>query len=92
MVLNIQELKQITDKILSAVDSSDVSNITETLELEVKNDNLYDDIVTKYGYNKSLISASITGRKEIVYGMYWVRVNMVEIGKFKLEDLIKESI
>lgn len=51
-----------------------------------------DDIVTKYGYNKSLISASITGRKEIVYGMHWVRVNMMEIGKFKLEDLIKESI
>lgn len=51
-----------------------------------------DDIVTKYGYNKSLISSSITGKKEIVYGMHWVRVNMVEIGKFKLEDLIKESI
>lgn len=47
MVLNTQELKQVTDKILSAVDSSDVSNITETLELEVKNDNLYINVTNK---------------------------------------------
>ena len=50
-----------------------------------------DDIVTKYGYNKTLISSSITGKKETAYGVHWVRVNMVEIGKFKLEDLIKEE-
>lgn len=47
MILNTQELKQVTDKILSAVDSSDVSNITETLELEVKNDNLYINVTNK---------------------------------------------
>ena len=47
MLLNTQELKQVTDKILSAVDSSDVSNITETLELEVKEDNLYVNVTNK---------------------------------------------
>ena len=37
MVFNLSELKDVCSKILSAVDSSESSQITDTLELEVKN-------------------------------------------------------
>ena len=50
MILDTQELKGVTDKILSAVDSSELSEITETLELEANNDNLYISVTNREYY------------------------------------------
>ena len=60
MILNTQELKQVTDKILSTVDSSDVSNTTETLELEVKEDNLYINVTNKEYFVKAKLFLGYT--------------------------------
>ena len=60
MILNTQELKQVTDKILSAVDSSEVSNTTETLELEVKEDNLYINVTNKEYFVKAKLFLGYT--------------------------------
>ena len=47
MVIDTSELKNVTDKILAAVDSSEISTINETLELEVRNSNLYISVTNR---------------------------------------------
>ena len=62
MLINTQELKNLTNKILAAVDSSEISDITESLEMEIEDNNLYIYVTNKeyfvkvrlfLGYNES---------------------------------------
>ena len=50
MILRIEDLKDVCNKILSAVDSSELSVLTETLELKTKNNILYMSVTNKEYY------------------------------------------
>ena len=55
MILKTADLKKVTDKILPAVDSSSVSNITENLEMYVENNNLCVCVTNGAYYVRSLL-------------------------------------
>ena len=50
MILRIEDLKDVCSKILSAVDSSELSILTETLELKTENDVLYMSVTNREYY------------------------------------------
>lgn len=50
MILKTQDLKNITDKILMAVDTSEISTITETLQLEMVDETLILSVTNKEYY------------------------------------------
>lgn len=50
MILNTQELRNVTDKILMAVDTSEISTITETLQLEMVDETLTIAVTNKEYY------------------------------------------
>lgn len=50
MILNTQELREVTDKILMAVDTSEISTITETLQLEMEGETLILSVTNKEYY------------------------------------------
>ena len=56
MILRIEDLKSICSTILAAVDSSDVSRITETLEIKVKNNILYLNVTNREYYARVKIN------------------------------------
>ena len=52
MILRIEDLKDVCNKILSAVDSSELSVLTETLELKAENKILYMSVTNREYYVK----------------------------------------